>query len=186
MRLAQMSAAIGLSHRHLFDRVPWSNALFWPLLAAAILLLDYVTGPLISFPILFVLPVALVAWHRDAVLASAYVLALCSVHYAFHFLWGSQWNMTMKAIDTLLDAGMLVLLAVLVAHIERQSQRVKTLEGILPICLQCKSIRDDRGEWLQLEAYLSERSAAHFSHGLCPACLANQYQAMLSTENSGR
>lgn len=52
---------------------------------------------------------------------------------------------------------------------------VRMLSGLLPICAHCKAIRDDQGEWTRLEEYVSERSEAEFSHGICPACLAKHY-----------
>ena len=55
------------------------------------------------------------------------------------------------------------------AIIEAQAQ-VKRLEGIIPICMYCKKIRDDKKSWLQLEQYISEHSEAMFSHGVCPEC----------------
>lgn len=48
--------------------------------------------------------------------------------------------------------------------------KVKLLSGMLPICASCKKIRDDKGYWKQLEAYITEHSEALFSHGLCPDC----------------
>ena len=48
---------------------------------------------------------------------------------------------------------------------------VRTLSGLLPICSYCKKIRDDKGYWSQLEAYLSTHSDAQLSHGICPDCL---------------
>jgi phosphoserine phosphatase RsbU/P len=51
-------------------------------------------------------------------------------------------------------------------------EHVKRLEGVLPICSYCKRIRDERGRWDELEEYLTERSEAWFSHGICPECLA--------------
>ncbi len=48
---------------------------------------------------------------------------------------------------------------------------IKTLKGLVPICSYCKSIRDDKGFWQQLEAYVSQHSEAEFSHGICPSCL---------------
>ena len=48
--------------------------------------------------------------------------------------------------------------------------RVRTLEGIIPICSYCKKIRDDQQYWLQVEQYISERTQARFSHGVCPEC----------------
>lgn len=47
---------------------------------------------------------------------------------------------------------------------------VKTLQGFLPICAYCKSIRDDENYWHSLEAYLSTHTDAQFSHGICPKC----------------
>lgn len=48
--------------------------------------------------------------------------------------------------------------------------RVKELSGLLPICMTCKKIRDDKGYWNQLENYISLHSEALFSHGICPEC----------------
>ena len=62
-------------------------------------------------------------------------------------------------------------------HIRDLSQalaRVKHLEGIIPICMYCKKIRDDHNDWNQLEKYISEHSEALFSHGACPECLEKQ------------
>ncbi|HTP64272.1 MAG TPA: hypothetical protein VMJ66_02695 [Geobacteraceae bacterium] len=53
----------------------------------------------------------------------------------------------------------------------RETQaRVKRLEGIIPICMYCKKIRDDSAMWRQLEQYIMEHSGAMFSHGVCPEC----------------
>lgn len=52
---------------------------------------------------------------------------------------------------------------------------VKTLTGLVPICASCKRIRDDRGAWNQLEAFLNAHSDAQLSHGICPDCMAMLY-----------
>ena len=39
----------------------------------------------------------------------------------------------------------------------------------------CKKIRDDKGYWQQIEAFVSEHSDAEFSHGLCPDCAVKLY-----------
>jgi len=49
-------------------------------------------------------------------------------------------------------------------------QHVRRLEGLLPICSYCKSIRDDEGNWQTLEHYIGTRSEAQFTHGICPVC----------------
>ena len=47
---------------------------------------------------------------------------------------------------------------------------VKRLEGLLPICVYCKKIRDDDNGWVKVESYISKRTDAAFSHDFCPEC----------------
>jgi len=47
---------------------------------------------------------------------------------------------------------------------------VKQLEGLLPICAYCKKIKDDGNHWQHMESYISKRTEANFSHGICPEC----------------
>jgi DNA-binding response OmpR family regulator len=47
---------------------------------------------------------------------------------------------------------------------------VKQLEGLLPICSYCKRIRDEANTWTRVETYISQRTEAAFSHGICPEC----------------
>jgi hypothetical protein len=49
---------------------------------------------------------------------------------------------------------------------------VKTLRGLLPICAYCKSVRDDKNYWLQVEEYLTAHAEVRFTHGICPECLS--------------
>jgi len=48
---------------------------------------------------------------------------------------------------------------------------VKTLKKLIPICMSCKRVRDDKGYWNDVETYISKRTGEHFTHGICPACL---------------
>lgn len=54
--------------------------------------------------------------------------------------------------------------------------RIRQLEGIIPICMYCKKIRDAQQSWHQLETYISNHSEAQFSHGMCPACAEEQME----------
>ena len=58
-----------------------------------------------------------------------------------------------------------------VAELQDALSNVKQLSGLLPICSYCKRIRGDDQYWQQVESYISERSDAQFSHGICPPCL---------------
>jgi len=75
--------------------------------------------------------------------------------------------------------AVLVALAVLVAKVAQQRQmlaeRVQILEGLLPICGFCKKIRRPDGVWEPIERYVSQRSAAAFSHSVCEACGREHY-----------
>ena len=57
-----------------------------------------------------------------------------------------------------------------VKELEDALASVKMLQGLLPICLYCKKIRDDRNYWQQLDKYVAEHTEAKFSHGICPEC----------------
>ena len=56
------------------------------------------------------------------------------------------------------------------ARLLQALDEIRELKGIIPICAECKKIRDDEGYWQQLEEYISTHSEAVFSHGLCPDC----------------
>jgi len=62
------------------------------------------------------------------------------------------------------------LLAARVRELEAALEHVRVLQGILPICMYCKRIRDGQDYWHQLEAYISRHSDTRFSHGICPSC----------------
>jgi sigma-B regulation protein RsbU (phosphoserine phosphatase) len=57
-----------------------------------------------------------------------------------------------------------------VAELEDALKRVKQLQGLLPICSYCKSIRNDDNYWQRVEEYIGAHSDARFSHGICPKC----------------
>jgi PAS domain S-box-containing protein len=65
-------------------------------------------------------------------------------------------------------------------------ENVRVLSGLLPICAACKKIRDDAGEWQQMEAYISGHSQAKFSHGLCPDCARQYYEELASGPDTRR
>lgn len=57
----------------------------------------------------------------------------------------------------------------------RGATLTEALRDFLPICMHCKSIRDDQEHWKSIEQYVADRSAVRFSHGLCPACARAHY-----------
>jgi DNA-binding NtrC family response regulator len=63
----------------------------------------------------------------------------------------------------------------LILELREALASIKTLRGLLPICAHCKKIRNDKGKWEQMEVYIRDRSAADFSHGICPDCMRKFY-----------
>jgi CheY-like chemotaxis protein len=85
-----------------------------------------------------------------------------------------------KELETRLRTGERILglqaaLADKVAELESALAEVRTLQGLLPICMHCKSIRDDSNTWRRLETYIERHSNARFTHSLCRKCLATHY-----------
>lgn len=70
----------------------------------------------------------------------------------------------------------------LIVRLQEALAQTQRLGGLLPICASCKRIRDDRGYWNQLEAYFEERSAAEFTHGICPECRNELYAEWRGTK----
>lgn len=56
--------------------------------------------------------------------------------------------------------------------------KIKQLSGLLPICMHCKKIRDDKGYWNQIETYIRDHSQAEFSHSICRECAEKYHPDM--------
>lgn len=63
----------------------------------------------------------------------------------------------------------------LIEDLRTALHEVKNLSGLLPICANCKKIRDDKGYWRRVESYIQEHSEAQFSHSICPDCIKELY-----------
>lgn len=66
-------------------------------------------------------------------------------------------------------------LAERVRTLEEAMAQIRTLRGLLPICANCKNVRDDQGYWHSVEVYVRDHSEADFSHGICPDCMKELY-----------
>lgn len=72
----------------------------------------------------------------------------------------------------------------LIADLQNAIEQIKTLRGIVPICAHCKKIRDDKGYWEQVDAYVSRHSEAQFSHSICPDCTKEHFPELYNDKNS--
>ena len=142
--------------------------------------LDYADGTNAQYPVMYVIPVALAAWYsgRWSALALAAVVPL--MHGLFlTTLWKQPGDSLGVLGPTIFRAAVIVVMGLWFARLSEHErelhQYMERLEGLLPICAFCKSIRNKAGDWEPIETYISERSEAEFTHGFCPTCGKTHY-----------
>lgn len=155
------------------------HPLVWVAISLLVLVADYMTGPNVQFPILYLLPIMLAAWFNRP----AWAFSLAGVMPVFRLydavLWHAPLTFFEDALNSAIQIAVFVLVAYLVKRAAIQSRRmereVHQLEGLLRICSFCKKIRNDDEVWEPLEKYIGDRSQTQFSHGLCPDCARKHY-----------
>jgi hypothetical protein len=99
-------------------------------------------------------------------------------------LWTVPWTITEASINALIRIVVLSSFALIIDRTAIQtrnlSRQVSLLEGLLPICSYCKKIRDQNNRWQVMENYIMERSAATFTHGICPDCTREHFGEVLT------
>jgi hypothetical protein len=162
--------------------------LWTTIVGAGVLLLglaDGMTGYELNFFVFYFVPVSVGAWFLG--LGAAVTLAVLSalVWFGADVMSGhtppshiyAVWN-TMVRLLSFLAIGWSV--SKMRDALDRERDKaetldrllseVKVLEAFLPICAQCKKIRNQQGEWQNLEVYIGEHSNTQFSHSYCPEC----------------
>ena len=167
------------------DLPKWMWILF--VVAGVIILgfVDWITGYELNFFVFYFLPVAIAAWviSRGASVFIAVLSAI--VWFAADYLSGhvhpshfyAVWDIIIRLTSFLLIGWSVSEIRLLLDHEHRLAEElrqalseVKALEAFLPICCQCKKIRNKEDHWQQLEVYISENAGTQFSHGYCPEC----------------
>jgi len=147
--------------------------------------LDWFTGYELNFFVFYFIPISICAWYLG--LGGGIIMSLIS---AIIWFWvdiltqaphSSQyyvvWN-TLIRLVAFLSIGYSVfkvntLIASersLITKLEQSLLEIKTMKAILPICCQCKKIRDKKGNWHQIESYVRDYTNTEFSNGYCPEC----------------
>ncbi|MDB5050976.1 MAG: histidine kinase [Fibrobacteres bacterium] len=152
----------------------------WMLSVAAALWGDALFSHLIPFHALLVVPVLLAARYSGRIWGFSLAVLLPMAHAA---ILVSEGRFVLPPIHLILGLVMHGLTLILVVELVHRLQvknkeamrQIKILTGMLPICANCKDIRDDRGYWKRIEEYLSLHTEVEFSHGVCPDCMAKLY-----------
>ena len=158
--------------------------MWWIALGGVMLAIDYFTASAEHFPVGYILPVILAAWYSGKWPAVGLAIAIPVLRLALMAMTDQPDEIAAHALPTVLRGIVIIILALWFARLaefERSlERRVKVLEGLVPICSFCKNIRNEAGEWERLEKYISRRSSAEFSHGVCPSCNEKHYAGVTS------
>jgi hypothetical protein len=98
--------------------------------------------------------------------------------FALPFLYGYLHLQSTRAGEKIENRPILAILkkvAKMESELSRARNQIENLSRLLPICSICKKIRDDKGQWHQVEAYIQSHSQTEFSHGICPECAKKHY-----------
>lgn len=89
------------------------------------------------------------------------------------YRWMRDWNLLLrgkKGVPRKIQGIILDVSAEKAAQARLENALEKVLSGFIPICAECKAIRDKAGRWQPVEQYLHRKSRARFTHGYCPRC----------------
>jgi hypothetical protein len=159
--------------------------IYWILLSIGVIVLDYLAGPFIYFPIFFLFPIVLATWFNGLRWGLVFACCLSLIRIFFVLIWPAPWSMIESIINA---ASRLIIFSLTVLLVDREVRRrtlleeVKILRGLLPICSFCKKIRTKDDTWIPVEEYVHEHSEAEFSHGFCPDCMRDHYGVELSSK----
>lgn len=165
------------------------SAFAWGALAVMIVpalgMIDWVTGYELNFFVFYFLPVSMGAWFLGFIAAVSLAVLSAGAWFGADVLTGHVytshvyfvWN-TMVRLVAFLAIGWCISKIRQLLDRERESaqslrrslSQIKVLETFLPICAQCKKIRDQQGVWQQLEVYIGQHSNTQFTHSYCPEC----------------
>lgn len=101
------------------------------------------------------------------------IAALMAQHFLLLAL--RPWQFKDLLTNLLMLGGVAVVALFIHQFIYTLIEENKRLQGFLPICANCKKIRDDAGYWHQVEVYIEARAEVEFSHGICPECQEKLY-----------
>ena len=145
------------------------------LCSVALVSVDFWLGPIIQFPVLFVLPVMWAAWSRGARVAILLALGFALMRFACHWYWNFPFSVSPAVINSILRAAGLMAVAVVTANIaalvRNLKRRISLLESRLEVCGECGVIREPDGKWLPLD-HAGPKSRQRIC---CPACEERRY-----------
>ena len=163
--------------------------------------IDYITGYELGFFVFYFAPIAVAAWKLSS--TGSYLISILSAGvwflsdtlsaHPYSSIFFAFWEMAIRLVSFLIIAYTTSKIRFLLTEERKLStdlkdalNQIKTLSGLLPICASCKKIRDDKGYWNQLEAYIRDHSEAEFTHSICPDCMKRLYGDFLERDTDSK
>ncbi len=163
-------------------------------LALGIFALDLLLPLGVAVGVLYTTLVLLSIWapHRRFILLVAAVVSVLTVLDFFLSPGDAYWMAASNRMLSLFTIWVTAVLSFLHKRDQEERERlifelqdslehIKTLRGLLPLCVSCKKVRNGQGYWKSLDAYVSERSEAQITHGICPDCFTHYYPKTAET-----
>ena len=201
-RASKMPTGVGqalrIGHRH--ATLLWAGMLAW---ALGVFAVEVATGPHFTFEPFYVPVVVFAAWRGGRLLAAGFsmvcaVLGVIAEHLLSEPLlaftavfehpaipyWNGVAHLMMYLVVGLSVSALHAAVSErdkVVAELREAAKRIRTLQGLLPMCAWCKGIRDEQDleRWMPLEQYVSEHTNAQVTHGICPSCAQTMRRPMV-------
>ncbi len=149
----------------------------------------------VAVGVLYTTLVLLAMWspHRRFILLVAAVVSVLTVLDFFLSPGEANWMAISNRLLSLFTIWIAAVLSFLLKRDQEGRERlildlqgsldhIKTLRGLLSLCVSCKKVRNGQGYWKSLDAYVSERSEAQITHGICPDCFTHYYPKTTETD----
>jgi hypothetical protein len=168
-----------------FKLTPLTWGLLDVIIVFALGVVDWLTGYELNFFVFYFLPVSIGAWFFGFIGAVLLAILSAGVWFGADVLTGhtytsnvyAVWNTLVRLVSFLAIGWSVSRIKLLLDHerevtesLRRSLSQIKVLDTFLPICAQCKKIRNQQGVWQQLEVYIGQHSNTQFSHSYCPEC----------------
>jgi len=152
-----------------------AHVALWVGLSVATLAADYVIGPMIQFPALFVIPVSMAAWYNGVGWGVLLAVVLPLGRLYLVSIADAPWSLFESSINAAIRIVVLGGFAWLVDRTAQQAaalaRRVGLLEGLYPMCAVCGQVRTADDEWEPLERYVRSREKDRLAPEVCVSSL---------------
>lgn len=166
-----------------FSRYRFIFPVLWIFLSLTAVMLDYYTGMKYDFPLLIAIPIVLATWYSGRFWGIVTGLIITAGEICIIYSRLDSIDILTVVLYITVRIIILFVFIFMIDIISRQRRSIRVMSGLLPICSFCKKIRDENGNWVELEQYINEKSDARLCHGLCTDCARDKFFLHMDERN---